>query len=66
MLLAKEETMLQGVIERLTEIGRFCGMEMNGQKSKIMRISRQISPSTDYNRSETTGECGNISTIWIA
>jgi hypothetical protein len=29
VLLAKEETVLQGVIDRLTEIGRRCGMEMN-------------------------------------
>jgi hypothetical protein len=29
VLLAKEETVLQGMIERLTETGRCLGMEMN-------------------------------------
>jgi hypothetical protein len=32
VLLAKEETVLQGMIDRLTEIGRRCGMEMNVEK----------------------------------
>ena len=29
VLMAKEETVLQGMIDKLTEIGRFYGMEMN-------------------------------------
>jgi hypothetical protein len=29
VLLAKEETVLQGMIDRRIEIGRCCGMEMN-------------------------------------
>ena len=33
--------MLQGMIGRLTEIGRCYGMEMNVEKTKVMRISRQ-------------------------
>jgi hypothetical protein len=32
VLLPKEETVLQGMFERLTEIGRCCGMEMNVEK----------------------------------
>jgi len=44
VLLAKEETVLQGLMERLTKIGRCCGMEMNVEKTKMMRISRQPSP----------------------
>jgi hypothetical protein len=43
VLLAKEETVLQGVIDRLIEIGRRYGMEMNVEKTKVMRISRQPS-----------------------
>jgi len=35
MLLGKEEAVLQGVIERLIEIGRCCGIEMNVEKTKI-------------------------------
>ena len=41
VLLAKEETMLQGIIERLTEIGRCYGMELNVEKTTVMGISRQ-------------------------
>jgi hypothetical protein len=57
VLLAKEEAVLEGMIDRIIEIGRFYGMEMNVEKTKVMRISRQPSPM-DYGRSKTTGECG--------
>jgi len=45
-LMAKEETVLQGMIDKLTEIGRCYGMEMNVENTKVMRISRQTSPVT--------------------
>jgi hypothetical protein len=35
---------LQDIIDRLIEIGRRYGMEMNVEKTKVMRISRQPSP----------------------
>jgi hypothetical protein len=38
VLLAKEETVLQGMVDRLIEIGRRYGMEMNVEKTKVMRI----------------------------
>ena len=41
-----EETVLHGMIGKLTEIGRCYGMEMNVKKTKLMRISRQPSPVT--------------------
>jgi hypothetical protein len=44
VLLAREETVLQDMVDRLTEIGRCYGMEMNVEKTKVMRISRQPSP----------------------
>jgi len=34
VLLAKEEKVLQNMIDKLTEIGRCYGMEMNGKKQK--------------------------------
>jgi hypothetical protein len=40
VLLAKEETVLQGMTNRLIETGRRYGMEMNVEKTKVMRISR--------------------------
>ena len=45
VLMAKEETVLQDMIDKLTEIGRCYGMEMNVEKTKVMRP-------------KTTGECG--------
>jgi len=46
VLMTMEETVLQGMIGKLTEIGRCYGMEMNVKKTKLMRISRQPSPVT--------------------
>jgi hypothetical protein len=38
VLLAREETVLQGVVDRLSEIGRRYGMEMNVGKTEVLRI----------------------------
>ena len=46
VLIAKEETVLQGVIDKLIETGRYNGMEMNVEKTKVTRISRQPSAVT--------------------
>jgi len=40
VLLPKEETVVQGMIDGLTEIGKYCGMEMHVENNKVMRISR--------------------------
>jgi len=34
------ETVLQGMIDKLIETGRYYGMETNVEKTKVMRISR--------------------------
>ena len=44
VLLAKEEKVLQDMIDKLTEIGWYYGMEMNVENTKVMRISRQPFP----------------------
>jgi len=44
VLLAKEEKLLQDMIDELIEIGRCFGMEMNVEKTKVMRISKQPFP----------------------
>ena len=44
VLMAKEETVLWGMIDKLIETGRYYDMEMNVEKTKVMRISRQPSP----------------------
>ena len=46
VLMAKEETVLQGMIDKLIETGRSYGMEINVEKTKVMRISRQPFPIT--------------------
>ena len=38
--------MLQSMIDKIIEIGRCYGMEMNVEKTKVMRISRQPTPIT--------------------
>jgi len=44
VLLGKEENVQQDMIDKLTEIGRCYGMEINVEKTKVMRISRQPFP----------------------
>jgi len=44
VLLAKGKNVLQDMIDKLTESGRCYGMEMNVEKTKVMRISRQPFP----------------------
>jgi hypothetical protein len=58
VLLSKEETVLQGMIDTLIETERCYGMEINMEKTKVMRISKKTIPITDYDKSETRGECG--------
>jgi len=44
VLLAKEEAVMQGMSDRLTEIGICYGIEMNVENIKVIRILRQPSP----------------------
>jgi len=41
VLLANEEMVLKGLIDRLIEIGRCRGVEMSVKRMNVMRISRQ-------------------------
>jgi hypothetical protein len=45
VLLAKEEKVLQDMIDKLIEIGRCYVIEMNVKGTNIMRISRQLLPA---------------------
>ena len=58
VLMAKEETVLQGMIDKLTEIGRCCGMEMNVEKNKSNENFKTTIPRNNYDRPKTTCECG--------
>jgi hypothetical protein len=44
LLLAKEETVLQTIIDKLIEVGRGYGMEINVAKTETMRILRHPTP----------------------
>jgi len=44
VLLSKEEKVLQDMTDKLAEIGGCYGMEINVEKTKVMRISRQPFP----------------------
>ena len=44
VLLAKEENVLQKMTDKLIAIGGCYGMEMNVEKTKVMRISKQQIP----------------------
>jgi len=39
-----ETAVIYGMIEKLTEIGKWYGMHMNVKNTKVVRISRQPSP----------------------
>ena len=58
VLMAKEETALEGMIDKLIEIGSCCGMEMNVEKNKSSKNFKTAIPSNNYDRPKTTGECG--------
>jgi len=57
VLIAKEGTVLQGMIDKLNEIGRCYGMEMNVEKNQINENIKTTIPSNKYDRPKTTGEC---------
>jgi predicted methyltransferase len=50
VLMAKEVIVLQGMLERLTEFVRRYGIERNVEEIKVVKISRQNPPSTDYGK----------------
>ena len=58
VLLAKEEKVLQDMIDKLIEIGGCYRMERNVEKTKVIRISRQPFPVKNHDRPKTTRECG--------
>jgi len=58
VIMAKEETVLQGMIDKLIEIGKCYGMDMNVGKKKINENFKTTIQSNNYDRPKTTGECG--------
>ena len=62
--MAKQQTVLQGMSDRPIEIGTYCGMEMNVEKTEVMRISGQPSPVQTV--IDQTWRRWNTSTVWVA
>jgi hypothetical protein len=58
VVLAKEEKVLQDIIDKLSEIGRSYGMEMNVEKNKINENFKTTIPSKKCDRPKTTRDCG--------
>jgi hypothetical protein len=58
VLLAKEEKVLQEMIDKLIDIGGCYGMEMSVEKNKSNENFKTIIPSKSYDRPKTTRECG--------
>jgi hypothetical protein len=47
VLLAKEETTLQSMIDKLIEVGRGCGMEINVEKKEDNENFKATNPIRD-------------------
>ena len=45
------------MIDKLTETGRYYGMEINVGKNKSNENFKTAIPSNNYERPKTTGEC---------
>ena len=65
VLLAKEEKVLQDMIDKLIEIGRCHGMEINVEKTKVMRNSRQNFP-VKIIIDQNNWRMWNLLNIWVA
>jgi hypothetical protein len=60
VLLPKKEIIQLGTDDRLNEIGICYGIEMNVEKMRVMRISRQPSPVHMLPNQKTTKKMWNI------
>jgi len=47
VLLAEKRRVLQGITHKLIEIGKFCGMGMNVEKTKVKESQETISNTDD-------------------
>jgi hypothetical protein len=65
VLMVKEETVLQGMNDKLIDIVICYNMETNVGKTIVMRISRQPAPVTIKNTPKPTGEC-EVLNVWVA
>jgi len=59
VLLVREESVIQGIINTITEIGWCYGIEMNMEKSKLKRASNQTFQQKIWS-TETTAKFGYL------
>ena len=57
VLMAKEETVLQGMIDKLIQTRRYYGMEINVEENKSNENFKTTIPNNNYDRLKPTGEC---------
>ena len=57
VLMAKEETVLQGMIDKLIETGRYLWHGNKCGKNKSNENFETTIPNNNYDRPKTTGEC---------
>ena len=50
VLMAKEEKVLQGMTEKLIEVGRCYGTEINAEKNKSYEVFKTNISSTNYDK----------------
>ena len=65
VLLAKEEKVLQDMIDKLIETRRCYEMETNVEETKFMRISRQPFP-VNFWQTKNNYRMWNLLNIWVA
>jgi len=65
VLLAKEEKVLQDMFDREIETRRCYGMEINVEKTKLVRISRQPFP-VKIMIDQNNWRIWNLLNIWVA
>jgi hypothetical protein len=66
VLLAREQTVLQSVIDRLIETGRWYGNKMNVDEAQVCKNANEAIASTDYDSSKRNGECAIFQLFWEA
>jgi hypothetical protein len=60
VFLAKEETILQTMIDKLIEVGRRYGMDINVEETKALRILRQPTTLQIKIDKKASEECGRV------
>jgi hypothetical protein len=60
------ETILQSMIDKLIEVGRGYGIEINVEKNKTMRISGQPTPLQIKIDKKSRWRMWKSSTVWVA